>query len=112
MRPRRCRGPVSPDIGLRAVATDVPSCVAGVFAAPTLAPGGWGYICQVAYMRDRGRELRPRKSPYGATLDDAGAAARNGAMPTMGCASLIAPVEPANTASPKAKIPPSEATSQ
>ena len=33
-------------------------------------------------------------------------------MATMGELSVIAPVEPENVASPKAKIPPSEATSQ
>ena len=34
------------------------------------------------------------------------------AMPTMGLLSLMAPAEPENVASPKAKMPPSEATSQ
>ena len=34
------------------------------------------------------------------------------AIPTIGLLSLIAPVEPWNSASPKLKIPPSEATSQ
>jgi hypothetical protein len=34
------------------------------------------------------------------------------AIPTIGWFSLIAPVEPKNRASPKAKMPPSEATSQ
>ena len=33
-------------------------------------------------------------------------------MPTMGRFSGLAPMEPRNAASPKAKIPPSEATSQ
>jgi len=33
-------------------------------------------------------------------------------MPTMGWLSRIEPVEPRNLASPKAKMPPSEATSQ
>jgi hypothetical protein len=34
------------------------------------------------------------------------------AMPTIGLLSGMPPVEPKNTASPKEKIPPSEATSQ
>ena len=33
-------------------------------------------------------------------------------MPTMGRLRAMAPVEPRNTASPKAKMPPSDATSQ
>jgi hypothetical protein len=33
-------------------------------------------------------------------------------MPTIGLLSAMAPVEPLKAASPKAKIPPSEATSQ
>ena len=64
------------------------------------------------------RERRPCQiawgSPNGAysIVGDLVDAAYETAMPTMGLLRVMAPVDPKKVASPKEKIPPSEATSQ